>query len=758
MNDMSKVLRAVVYIGLFSVLLLPLFVSESLFFPFVTGKSFAFRIIVEIMVAAWVLLALYDSTYRPRFSWVLGAFVAFMAVIGVANVFGVDVDRSFWSNFERMSGYMSLVHMFLYFLVAGSMMYGEKLWDRFFNLSLAAAAVGALYTFAQLAGMITINQGGVRIDGTLGNASYLAVYMLFHVFIAGWMFARTSQKSLRVLYAVLAATFAFVLLQTATRGTILGLIGGTTLFALYMGIAGARTYPKARVYAGGLLAALVLLGGVFYVAKDTAYVTEHPILSRIASISLEEGSVRFTIWGMALEGVKDRPVLGWGQGNFGDVFDRYYDPALHAQEPWFDRSHNIIFDWLVAGGVLGLLAYLALVFSGVYYAAIRPFFTRDTSTFSTVEQGLLLGIFGGYFFHNLFVFDSWVSYIFFIALLTLVHTRITHASSVMFANTAFDKKVVTQIALPVVAVMLCVVIYVVNIPGIQAAKALAEAQTFARAGMSSEYSAGQRQELLREALASYKTAIEHDTFGNTQIRENLLQTTRGVLRQSDIDESILADYRAFTDEQVAALLEEEGDDARVRLFVGSYYRALGDIDHAFAELHNALELSPQKQLILHEIAFTHLQEGNFQEMQEYFKRAFELEESSLRARSFYAMSSLYVGNEELIDELIVTPDQQYGYVNDDRVLQTLYNMNRYDDVAELLEGRIEFWNQKNDFREENLQGYVSLAAIYYDTGDSASAVRVLEEAMEHYPEFRPQGAQFIDQIKAGTLPQTTPQN
>jgi len=49
---MKDFLKAVVYAGIFAVPFLTLFVVDSYFFPFITGKNFAFRIIVEIAVAA----------------------------------------------------------------------------------------------------------------------------------------------------------------------------------------------------------------------------------------------------------------------------------------------------------------------------------------------------------------------------------------------------------------------------------------------------------------------------------------------------------------------------------------------------------------------------------------------------------------------------------------------------------------------------------------------------------------------------------
>ena len=38
----------------------------DLFFPFITGKNFFFRIVVEILFALWAAAAIFDKKYRPR--------------------------------------------------------------------------------------------------------------------------------------------------------------------------------------------------------------------------------------------------------------------------------------------------------------------------------------------------------------------------------------------------------------------------------------------------------------------------------------------------------------------------------------------------------------------------------------------------------------------------------------------------------------------------------------------------------------------
>ena len=101
---------------------------------------------------------------------------------------------------------------------------------------------------------------------------------------------------------------------------------------------------------------------------------------------------------MAIKGFKERPILGWGQENFNIVFNKHYNPLMD-QEQWFDRTHNIILDWLIAAGILGALSYLSL-----FVAVLVLIWRRGTFTF--VEKSILTGLFAAYFFHNMFVFDN----------------------------------------------------------------------------------------------------------------------------------------------------------------------------------------------------------------------------------------------------------------------------------------------------------------------------------------------------------------
>ena len=60
---------------------------------------------------------------------------------------------------------------------------------------------------------------------------------------------------------------------------------------------------------------------------------------------------------------KERPIFGWGPENFSIALEKHYLPQF---EVWYDRAHNVFFDYLTQTGILGLLSYLG-IFATFYW-------------------------------------------------------------------------------------------------------------------------------------------------------------------------------------------------------------------------------------------------------------------------------------------------------------------------------------------------------------------------------------------------------
>ena len=307
--------------ALFVALFVPFIVAvggfwPNLFFPYITGKNFAFRILVEFALLCYVLLAMREPKYRPRASNIMWAVVAFAVWMAVATFFSVDPIKSFWSNFERMEGYVGLLHLFAWFVVAGAMLSADKLWNAFLNTSIFAASVQGGWALMQVMGYATIStQSGARADTTFGNATYLAVYLLINFFLTLYMLARTkdsrNKPTLQTLYSIALVLQLFGIFFTETRGAILGLGVGIIVAALYLlFFERGKESRILRHIALCSLTAVVVFSGLIYAVRDTAFVKEVPALRRLASISLTETTVTSRlryIWPMAVQGALERP-------------------------------------------------------------------------------------------------------------------------------------------------------------------------------------------------------------------------------------------------------------------------------------------------------------------------------------------------------------------------------------------------------------------------------------------------------------------
>lgn len=719
--------KQIIFWGLSLLLVTPLLVANFLFFPFITGKNFFFRIIVEILTALWLSKCFIDTSWRPRKGLLLTVLSGLLLAVFVSTIFSVDPSRSFWSNFERMEGAITYIHAFLLFLIATSTLSSVKDWKRFWFINTYMSLIIAGIAGMQILGYYAVHQGSTRLDATLGNASYLAVYMLISIFIAGLLWIQsTNQNARRYFYPLCILIQIFVLYKTGTRGAILGLIFGLGIASLFFLIRG-KDHLRARWYAAGFLVGMIVLGSIFVALKDVPFVQSSPILSRFASISSTERTVasRLTIWKMSWEGFTERPVFGWGLENFGAVFNKHYEPELWRQEAWFDRSHNVFLDWLTLTGVVGFVFYVGLYCSAFYL------FWRRSSAFDVKERVLLTALIAAYLFQNLFIFDNIVSLILFISLLAYIHVRSSEKNERLFTSVQWKKLPVWGIT-PII-IVLGASLYFVNLqPLIAGAEMIRGLQP--------------QEKGLTENLKAFKSVFSRNTFASGEASEQLIPLTQQIISNADISNEIKQEAVTFASQTLEDQMDKTPYDARLRFFYGYFLENINQKERAEKYLREALALSPRKQLILFQLGSLYLGDGRSEEALATQKQAFELDQDFPEARKIYALTALLTNHTDIAQSLLV-PAYGSMAVPDARFAIFYTRENDFPLAIQSLEAIEKDPELNLDSRDRLL-----LSSLYVRVGRRNDAIAHIELVRKQSPESIPNADVLISEIRAGRDP------
>jgi len=409
-------------ISVFLIPFLPLYIPTSLLFPYITGKNFAFRIFVEVAAVFWVGLISINKKYMPTSSAMVLSILTFTFIVGIADIFGVDPYKSFWSNYERMEGYITILHLALYFMIIRSILQTRKDWLLFLNIVFSVSFLVSLYSLiapTAAEGTRFWMEYGQRIYGTVGNPPFLAAYMLLTIFIGLILSLNTEKRYLKICYIFVILLNTTVIYLTATRGAILSGFTGLMIMSIFYISAKVKRRKWKLINTSVMMViviSLIVVSGVILTSARNYSFKSDVTLSRFASMFSDNSvKARINSWQMAWNGIKQRPVLGWGQENFIGIYTVNPIP-FKGEQIWADRAHNIIIEWLVNAGILGLTSYL-IIFGSAMQMVRKKYNKKVLSQEETVA---IITAFLVYFIQNLFTFDTINTYFIFFALLAYV--------------------------------------------------------------------------------------------------------------------------------------------------------------------------------------------------------------------------------------------------------------------------------------------------------------------------------------------------
>ena len=299
----------------------------------------------------------------------------------------------------------------------------ERDWRRLFGWAIGGGVLSGIYGFLAALGVSKFigqlfGDSGFRFSGSIGNPAYLAAFSIFMIFYVLYLLHdlypdRLKSAKALVLY-VIGTAFVAMFFAAGTRGAFMGLVVAVIAGLFYF----IYTRPSMRKWLFIIGFVLVILVGSLVYFKDTSFVKSIPG-SRIFNISFSARTFedRAIMWKIALDGFKERPILGWGPENFLKVFDTRFDISYFNPTEgfgaWFDRAHSVYFDYLVETGILGLLSFLGIfivLFWQIIKTIIKTPKENRTGSFS-FTIAFLISLPVAYLIQGIVLFDVLSTYI-----------------------------------------------------------------------------------------------------------------------------------------------------------------------------------------------------------------------------------------------------------------------------------------------------------------------------------------------------------
>jgi len=633
-NGFALILIEIIRWGAYVALFAPLVVHPSFFFPFVVPKTVFFWIFTEIIFGAWVLLALPNKQFRPQWNPISVALGVFLFVTIFTSFTGVNLERSFWSTLERMAGTVHWIHLVIFFFVLTSTFRTFKDWKGFLSASMIASSLVAAIFLLDRVGvsMISFN---TQAGSTIGNSSFMAAYLLFNVFLGSFLLVKSKGDWQRILYGIGLGLIVLTILFSYSYGVLVSMFGGIFIILI------AWLFFERKIKFARELAVLLLVGGVILagIISFGTFMQNEAILSKLPYFFSNEGTIgaRRVVWDMAWQGIKERPILGWGPENFNVPFAKYFNPCLVMSkcggEIWFDRTHNIILDNLTHSGIVGLISYISIFIAVLFVLWKKLLQSRKDWFLSAIITAAL----ASYFVQNLLVFDMLNTYLMFS--FTLAFAAASAGKEEIIAPRANPK----PFSMVMVGLFLMYFLFSFGFQSYQAAN---------WGVVISRSSTG-----LNEKIELYKKALSATPLGNRQIPEFF---TNQVVNWAQDNEDIPASFIVEVEAIMRKITEENPFDFRHHLILGNFYNAAKKFDVSYVDkaeeiLTKAIDLSPQNPQVYTSLGQTYLFKNDKDKAFSLLQKAVDLEpeytKSSLNLAESYVMMGEYEKGKDAFEKL-----------------------------------------------------------------------------------------------------------
>lgn len=362
--------KAIFYLYVFLVFSAPLTFCPNLHDSFTLPKTFLVRLIALLIFMLWLLKSSFIDSFKFKFNSSFILFLPLLLSISISSLFSTNPHFSFFGAYKRYEDFVTyLVYAFLF---AGAINFIKtKELKKLATAAIVSSSLVSLYAILQHFGFdflsVSPEAGAPRSFSTFGNPTILANYlvMIFPISLALFLI---KDRYWRYPFVILPSLSFFALIFTGSKAGIFAFAVSIIVFCFSLT---RSRYLKIALFS--TLIFMVIFSVVFALAIPEFFAT------------------RSIIWQSTARMIKLKPFFGYGPDSLSLIYPKFLPKSYYLLESArVDKAHNEVLQIAATLGLVGMLFFLALLFSLAFQSVDLIRSVQDLK-----EKTLFTGIFAG---------------------------------------------------------------------------------------------------------------------------------------------------------------------------------------------------------------------------------------------------------------------------------------------------------------------------------------------------------------------------
>jgi O-antigen ligase len=285
------------------------------------------------------------------------------ALISLLNSDTYLIDGLFGLN-NRNEGLISYLALSI-FLISSMLVSSNNFISRVNKYIISMGIISLVYGLIQILGLDLFDYYNRynQVITFFGNPNFQSSFLgITSVIVSAYFFSSMVSIRLRILMLLYIAMAMFVIFKSdSTQGFLIFLIGLSIVSLLWVGL-NAKLHRFFSAYLFILVVSFVgLLLDILQLSPWKSFIYQSSV------------SYRGDFWRAAVQLIIDKPLFGVGMTGFRDNYRGYRDSVAIGRSEYnqiVESAHNRLLDLASSGGIILLLAYIALLFL-VFKSAVK---------------------------------------------------------------------------------------------------------------------------------------------------------------------------------------------------------------------------------------------------------------------------------------------------------------------------------------------------------------------------------------------------